>query len=483
MAAFFNIFTCSVITAMNITKFSALFFSGAGMFFLIKEFYSEKVALLTAAFYIIFPYNAFQFYFVGTFASTVSFMWFAPILLFTYKYMKDRLYRYILYAGASYSGLILTHPINAYMFTIVLVAFIIYMTIAKRRITLLLSIPLIIVTGLSISAAYVLPFIYEKQFLNMRFFVGEGGGFGFNFHNFYILPNMTDKFSPGQLWPAFYNTFVIFIFFFSILILVHLRRRIRLNHAGTTEDVGAVNKFFFGTAVCSIFLLFGISRFIWETIPFFEYIQFPVRWLNITAFAVVFLSAVIFRVPDNRNRTRMNYIFFIGFLVLSCLLLDFRYISSAHVFTRQDLEPVKAANWNLEHMPLWVGVEKIDRTDDYKERVTIIKGKGKAEVVVWRSADRIIEIKADDPVTLRIRTFYFPGWKAHIDDVQTEIRPEEGTGAMLIAIPEGDHTLVLRFEDTPVRYYAKIISVISFFITVLLVLIPKKTNRTSITGI
>ena len=482
MVAFFYIFTGSIIAAINITKFAALFLSGTGMFFLVKEFYSEKVALLSASFFIVFPYNIFQFYSVGTFASVISFIWFSPIIFFIYRYIKNRNHKDIIYAGVCYGGLILTHLINAYMLTFIIMAFIIYMTVTEKRPKDLVIIPVVTAAGLLISAAYVLPLIYEKKLLNIKYFIGTRGGFRFDFHNFFILPSTTGALPSGHLWPVYYNTFVFFIVFFCLLILLFLRQVIKLRDMRRTEDVNAINNFFLGTAVCSMLLLFGISRFIWETIPFFEYIQFPVRWLNITAYAVVFLSAAVFWHPATLYKTKRRYIFFVALLFLSCLLLDFRYITSAHVFTRQDLEPVRAANWNLEHMPIWVGVEKIDRTNDYKEKVTIT-GKGKAEIVVWRSADRVIEIKAEEPVTLRIRTFNFPGWKAYADGKQTEIKTEEGAGAILVDIPKGEHRLVLKFEDTPVRYYSKIISVISFFIMVLLVLIPKKTNRNSITGI
>jgi hypothetical protein len=467
IVAFFDIFTHSVITAMNITKFVALFLSGVGMFFLIKEFYSEKIALLTASFCIIFPYYIFQFYFVGTFASVTSFIWFAPIILFTYRYVKDRHYKYVIYASLCYGGLILTHLINAYMFTIVLIAFIIYMTIVKKRITLLLSIPLIMITGLLISAAYVLPFIYEKQFLNMKFFIGEGGGSGFDFHNFYILPDLTNKFSQGDLWPVYYNTFVFFIFFFCILIFLFLIHTIKLLHVRTLEDIKAVNKFFLGTAIGSIFLLFGISTFIWEAIPFFKYIQFPSRWLNITAFAVAFLSAVTFLVVDTVYKTKKRHNLFIILLFLICLLLDYKYINSAHMFTKEKLEPVKSANWNLEHLPEWVNVEKIFQKD-LDNKILITKGEGKTDIIKWESAKRVIKITSKTPLSLRIRTFNFPGWKAYVDGGEKEIKTEEGAGAMLIDVPEGEHTLTLQFKDTTIRYYSKIISVFSFFIMVFL---------------
>lgn len=104
----------------------------------------------------------------------ISLMWFPPILLFTYRYVKGGQLRQILYAGACYGGLILTHLLNAYMFTFVLAAFIITMSIAEGKTKRLIALPLIGITGLLISAAYILPLIYEKRFVNLNAFVGEG---------------------------------------------------------------------------------------------------------------------------------------------------------------------------------------------------------------------------------------------------------------------------------------------------------------------
>jgi uncharacterized membrane protein len=132
LTAFFNVFTGSVVTAMNITKYTALLTSGIGVFFLVREFYSEKVASLSAIFYMGFPFNVFGFYYYGTFASVVSLMWFSPIMLFAYKYIKYKQYEYILYAGVCYGGLILTHLINAYMFTFVFGSFIAYMALVRN---------------------------------------------------------------------------------------------------------------------------------------------------------------------------------------------------------------------------------------------------------------------------------------------------------------------------------------------------------------
>jgi uncharacterized membrane protein YfhO len=73
--------------------------------------------------------------------------------------------------------------------------------------------------------------------------------------------------------------------------------------------------------------------------------------------------------------------------------------------------------------------------------------------------------------------FYYPGWKAIIDERNTHILIEKISGAMLIKVPEGDHILTLKFEDTTLRHFSKVISLVSCFIMVLLIVVPLKKKK------
>jgi hypothetical protein len=458
LVAFFTVFTGSVITAMNITKFLALFLSGAGMFFLVREFYPEKIALLTSSFYVVFPYTIFQFYCIGTFASTVSFMWFAPIILFAYRYMKNRHYRNILYAGLCYAGLILTHLVYAYIFSYVLVAFVLYMSVFERTYRNLTIIPAIIVLGILLSAAYILPLAFEKQFMHLDAITGEG----FNFAHYFVLPDMTDQFPSGSVWPVYYNTFLFHMLFLITLTLLFFSQLVKNLQTMKKENKLSVTVFFIGIALWSMFLLFGISTFIWKTVPYFKYISFPFRWLNIAAFAIVFVSASGFWLIGHAYKKKRWNTFLLALLFLICLFLDYKYISSATFFSEHALLPVKVEKWvTTEYLPKWVATEKVVKKGTSKEKRVDIIGEGKATIIQWNAAERIIKMRAQEPLTVRMKTFYFPGWKAYLDDIPIPIKTEEGAGTMLIDVPKGRHVLILKFEDTPIRVYAKIISVIT----------------------
>lgn len=89
------------------------------------------------------------------------------------------------------------------------------------------------------------------------------------------------------------------------------------------------------------------------------------------------------------------------------------------------------------------------------------------DMLKWKSAERVIAMTADEPLTIRIRTFNFPGWTAFIDSTQTDRTTKSGSGAILINIPEGAHLIYLRFKDTSIRYYAKLMTLFSVFLLIL----------------
>jgi hypothetical protein len=68
--------------------------------------------------------------------------------------------------------------------------------------------------------------------------------------------------------------------------------------------------------------------------------------------------------------------------------------------------------------------------------------------------------------TLRFLQFDYLGWQAYLNDQPLEIRPEAGSGLILLDIPPGHHRLDLYFGETPLRLGAILLTGLSL-ITVL----------------
>lgn len=461
MTAFMYALSGSIAFSMNFVKFGAFLISSIGMFFMVKEFYPVKIALLTSVFFILLPFHIFQLYLVESFASAVSFVWFAPILLFTHRYINSRHFRYLVYAGACYGGLIFTYILHGYMFAFVFAAYVLFLSVSEKKTALLFVIPFIIAVGILVSAAHILPFIFESQFLNTKTLVSTSGPSVYHYSLGFLIPDTSESNPPGTFWYVYRNSYLNHTLLLLCSTIVSIISIWQLNSYHYMKHTNIINKFFILIALVSIILLFGISSFLWETIPFFKYIHLPKRWLNITSFAAAFLSASIFMRLETGHQSKIyKYSFVILFLLLFTLQ-DFDYINRANIFTEKELMPSKGVNLALEHLPAGVRIDKVDHNEIQEKNADIISGVGKIASLSWKSEQRTFRISAMQPLTLRVRTFNFPGWTAYLDDVRTKIREENDTKAILVDVPPGNHSLKLVFEDTPVRFYGKLISIVS----------------------
>lgn len=458
LVAMVNLFTDSVITAMNVVKFAALFLSGVGIYFLVKEFYPARAALFSAVFSVTLPYNILLMYVFGSFAAMVSCLWFSPVLLFMYRFFKTGRHGYLIVSGVCYGGLVLTHLVNAYMFAFVITFYVIYMTVVTGKAGNIVALPTVLLTGLSLSAAYILPVIFERKYVNLDIFTT--GAKGYVYSNMFILPDMTARFKPaGDFWPVYYNTMVLLTITFSIFIWACLLRSMKYRGAGGAGPAGSINTFFLTTAVCSILLMFGVSSFLWEVIPFFKYILFPTRWLDIIAFSAACLSATLVAAPSSNNIKIKQLILPVA-LLSACLAWDFYCITGAPVHNKSAPFQAMAVNTIMEHLPNEARIDHLQKETDVDSKLGVtVHGKGKADLVAWKSEERIIDVRAETPLFLRLRTFNFPGWTAYVDGERREITTETATGAMLVNIPAGMHRIRLVFRDTPVRFFGKLISI------------------------
>jgi uncharacterized membrane protein YfhO len=125
----------------------------------------------------------------------------------------------------------------------------------------------------------------------------------------------------------------------------------------------------------------------------------------------------------------------------------------------------------VEYRPVWL--------KDYRkklpsvERVRIIKGNGSVDIIDWKSNRRVLSADGETPLSLRFSTFYFPGWEARIDGNRSSIMVGKDTGSIFIEVPEGKHKIELSFRDTLIRYYGKVISIISLVLLFLVYLYEK----------
>jgi hypothetical protein len=97
--------------------------------------------------------------------------------------------------------------------------------------------------------------------------------------------------------------------------------------------------------------------------------------------------------------------------------------------------------------------------------------------VVEASPERVkLTVGATQAFTLHLNRIFFPGWQATVGSQATPVEPGGELGLVSVSLPQGVYPLEIRFEDTPLRRVATIISAVSSIVLLLGVfrLIPRR---------
>jgi hypothetical protein len=130
----------------------------------------------------------------------------------------------------------------------------------------------------------------------------------------------------------------------------------------------------------------------------------------------------------------------------------------------------------LEYLPVWTTSLENIGTWDRDDRVVAKSGSAFIQVSEWAPESRTIEVRAASDTVVRISSFYYPGWEVTLDGGITPIDIEKKTGALLVNVPEGDHSIRAIFRDTPLRKISKYTSFGSLFLLIPVTMFLGRSN-------
>lgn len=113
-----------------------------------------------------------------------------------------------------------------------------------------------------------------------------------------------------------------------------------------------------------------------------------------------------------------------------------------------------------ELLPRWRTVAFSPEEADRIARSPISNLPEGGQVLRYRRGMRFLEAELETPVDLNgaFHVLYFPGWVGYVDGKRVPIAPAEGSGYVLLNVPAGRHTVVLRYEGTPAQRVGGILS-------------------------
>lgn len=433
------------------------------MYLFLRAFFGSKyrlAALIGAIFYLYAPIRFLNIYVSAAVGASLSLV-FVPLLFWAIlRLFQGRKKNYILPGSLSLAGLIISHNVTTLIFAPVLLGFILLLVVYLKR-RPFVSLIIMLLLGMGLSAWFWLPALVEKQYLRydeilVRPYVDQfptlwqlirsPWGYGLSH------PKRPE---PGDMSYQL-GLVHIGVILVGLAMLWFYRRRSQFLWLGSFAVV---------LFVASVLLMLNFSLPLWDTLHFLGYVQFPLRFSVVSVFAAAIMAGLLVKYLPFRQ---------IIFVVLLILVL---YANRNHWYINQKFDPGEQYYLSLktttsawgEHLPRWGRIA----TSSAQDKLQFIEGMGRITILKDQSGRVVAMVEASDPAKLRLNQFYFPGWEIRVDGQKAPfnyLAEGESYGLPVFDIPEGKHQVLAEFKNTLIRNLADLLSIASLGLVVIYLL-------------
>lgn len=420
------------------------------MYKLLKNYMNENYSLAGAVLYVYAPYRALEIFVRGTIGEIVAFIFFPIIMHFVLK--KNP---YIL--ALAIAGLVLSHNIMAYMF----MPFLFIFTILNKSFWISFK---GILLGFLISSYFWVPAIIESKLMKYDTV--------FNFYDHFpaLKQLITPYWGYGASVAGNYDTMsfymgmtgIVVVALGSILFLIKLKKF-------SKEEKIIIGWSVFMT-LASLFMMNFRSTFLWRTIPFLPYFQFPWRFLAMITLVSPFFLIVF---------SKFKKLWLIPFVVILCAIyLNFNYFKTSEYLDRGDdyyinrYIPYPTVSEEYKK----TGEEYLRLPKDSEERPNKLYSRAYTsrqdvgiKIEELNSLDARITTESDTEFVLSYAKYNYPGWEVKIDGKKTAIISGKPYGQIAFLVPSGKHLIEVKYKESALRLIFDIFSFITIGATLLLI--------------
>ena len=454
--------------------------AGVGMFGFVRRLFGSMAGLLAAIVYMYAPFHLVEIFVRSAFAEYVA-LAIIPYLFWSFTELIARpTARRLALAGLSYGLLALTHHTSFFTFSPFLMAYILYLILAKARFkarSLLfhgLYALFAGLLGLALAAIYLMPVIAETQYIKVEQWTS--GSYNYLQHFVYFAQLFASTWGYGYSGIGLQDGFsfqlgavMICLTVFALIISLYNR----YPHRPTAF-------FFMILTLITVVVMSSSAETLWQILPIASLVQFPWRLLAVTAFmmavvagsfaAGLYSAATERSAPQPSIATSQSAPLYL--LLLVVILGSFAYTVPQYTEVPDWAEtPLAVINWDRASIADRVGMVAVTREQPQTspmeqqylsgEPLTpagIISGQGTVEVVHHGGASDEVKVTATTPVTLQFYTYDYPGWQVTLDGRPHPHRFEDPHGLITVDLPAGEHAVRLSMGSTLPRTVGAILS-------------------------
>jgi hypothetical protein len=448
----------SYIDSIKIAFIIPSFLRTIGMYLLASAFFGSSSGLLGAALYALAPYQAVNSFVRGALGETWA-LSLLPLVFWSLYKQKTKL------SVIFFCCLLLSHNLTL-IYAIPLIAiFSIFIHKFKYFFRTLLW-------STALCAFYLLPAFFEKNLTTVN--TMTQGFFSYIIHFATLKELFISNFwgYSGSMWgPVDGLSFSIGTFQWLIpsVVFIFYLLRPKIKHR-------YIVLLFFIIGIFGIFLTHNKSTFIWKSLPFMAYFQFPWRFLGLSIFCFTFISGGLINILN--KSTKLPII--IAFLSILTLInysyfredIWFPKLTDSQKLSGQELIRQSGAGL-MDYWPKY----SINFPDKYAPAIPIVLN-GEVDFIKYYKNSHFSEayFSVSSPNALvNLPIVYFPNWNLILDGKKTNYKIDGDLGLIQLKLTQGQHHYELSFSNTPLRTFANLFSLFALGSFIILIIREKRS--------
>ena len=472
VAEFFHLTGFSLINSLKITFALCHIVGVFGMYFFASLFWGNLGGFISAIIFLLAPYQATDSFVRGAIAESLAINIIPWVFYFLTKFINSNKNKILLIFALT--ALLLSHNLTSLAVAPILLIYSIFLLFKNKNLNFksILNLTIPVLFSICLSSFFLLPAIFEKNLTTVntmtqgyfqyiihfatlnQLFVSRFWGFGASLWG----PVDDMAFSIGLIQWLLPLIAIIFLFFKK------------------SKKYFGLSILFFLIFLFYVFLTHNKSTFIWQLFPFMAFYQFPWRFLSIAIFAASFVTGSIILLINKKLQ-----IIAVILITLTTILLNFSYfkediwypnltdsqeLSSDRILAQsgaglKDYWPKYGENFPTSFAPNYPTVSQN----------TIISYYSKKSNRVSLNAFTKSEGKIILPLV------YFPNWQLYIDGQKSNFEINKDLGLIEFNLNSGNHSILLKLNNTPIRTIANIISLISLILIIVISVKSKPKNE------
>jgi len=441
VAETFHLLGFSYIDSIKISFIIPAFIRTFSMYLLASTFFGTSGGVLSAALYVLAPYQAVNSFVRGAISENWA-LAILPLIFWSLYRQKNKI------SLIALSSLLLSHNLTL-VYALPLLA--LFSLITHKFKYFFRS----LLWSLALSAFFLIPAFFEKNLTTVN--TMTQGYFHYIIHFTTLKELFFSNFwgYSASMWgPIDGLSFNIGLFqwllpsVFSLYLLFHKNSKHRF-----------LLLTFFALSLFFLFLTHSKSTLIWQAISYLPYFQFPWRFLGPVIFLFSFIGGgIVFLFPKRHS-------------LLSALFLCLVVIAINYPYFREDIwypQLTDSAKLSRPEIIRQSGAGLMDYWPKYSQSFPNTYAPSIPETISGQSnsinftknshqASGTIDILSSS-ATINLPIVYFPEWKLWLDSQPSSYKLDPNLGLIQLNLPSGLHHYELKFTNTPLRIFANIIS-------------------------